>query len=85
MLTKKSLFELAELRQKLIQHLVLFYGERFQSLVNEGKFLVFLARNLKETVRTGVIMPIMVALRAKSVFASYRLRVAEVKRDLSYK
>ena len=81
-------FELAaELRQKLIQQPGFVYVERFQSLVNEGKILSISCWESEEAIanwRHHADHMVVQVEGKKSVFASYRLRVAEVKRDLSF-
>ncbi len=85
---KKRYFELAaQLLQTLRQQPGFVNVERFQSLVDEGKILSISCWESEEAIanwRHHADHMVVQAEGKARVFASYRLRVAEVKRELSF-
>ena len=81
-------FELAEqLRETLHKQSGFVHVERFQSLVDEGKILSISCWESEEAIanwRNHADHMVVQSEGRECVFASYRLRVAEVKRDYSF-
>ena len=88
MMTKKRYFELAaKLRETLHQQPGFIHVERFQSLVDEGKILSLSCWESDEAIanwRHHADHMIVQAEGKRTVFKSYRLRVAEVIRDYDF-
>ena len=85
---KDRYFELAEqLRETLYRQPGFVYVERFQSFMDQGKILSISCWESEEAVknwRRNADHMIVQEEGKKNIFASYRLRVAEVKRDYSF-
>ena len=85
---KDRYFELAaQLRETLHQQPGFIHVERFQSLVDDGKILSLSCWESDEAIaiwRQNVDHMIVQAEGRRSVFKSYRLRVAEVFRDYDF-
>ena len=85
---KNRYFELAaQLRQTLHEQPGFIHVERFQSLVNEGKILSLSCWESDDAIAKWRHHgdPMVVQEEGKrSVFKSYRLRVAEVVRDYEF-
>ena len=85
---KDRYFELAgQLRETLHQQPGFIYVERFQSLVDEGKILSISCWESDEAIanwRYHAEHMVVQAEGKRSVFKSYRLRVAEVIRDYDF-
>ena len=81
-------FELASyLRETLHQQPGFIHVERFQSLADEGKILSISCWESEEAItnwRNHAEHMVVQEEGKRSIFASYRLRVVEVKRDFSF-
>jgi heme-degrading monooxygenase HmoA len=85
---KDRYFELAaQLRETLHQQPGFIHVERFQSLADEGKILSISCWESEESIanwRHNAEHIIAQAEGRQRVFASYRLRVVEVRREYSF-
>ena len=85
---KDRYFELAaQLRETLHQQPGFVHVERFQSLVDEGKILSISCWETQDAIlnwRQHAKHMVVQAEGKERVFASYRLRVAEVTRDYNF-
>ena len=85
---KDRYFELAaQLLETLHQQPGFVHVERFQSLVDEGKILSMSCWESEESIanwRNHADHMIVQAEGRERIFASYRLRVVEVKREYSF-
>ena len=85
---KNRYFELAaQLRETLQQQPDFIYVERFQSLVDEGKILSLSCWETDEAIanwRHHAEHMVVYAEGKRSVFKSYRLKVAEVIREYDF-
>ena len=85
---KNRYFELAaQLRETLVQQPGFVQIERFQSLIDEGKILSLSCWESEEAIagwRNHAEHMVMQKEGKATVFASYRLRVAQVVRDYDF-